>query len=120
MALGSRPNAPSAGLEPATFGVETRCSFQLSYEGLSGGGGTRTRVLRSIDESSPSAVAGGCRAMKGSDTLFVALAVCVRPCCPVGTGGKRASLVMAPGPQGWGCRAELTSWDQAASTRSSR
>ena len=26
--------APSAGLEPATHGLEDRCSIQLNYEGL--------------------------------------------------------------------------------------
>ncbi len=26
--------APSAGLEPATVGLEVRCSVQLSYEGM--------------------------------------------------------------------------------------
>lgn len=33
---------PSAGLEPATYGLEDRCSFQLSYEGKSLGSEIRT------------------------------------------------------------------------------
>ena len=32
--LGYTPVAPSAELESATYGLEVRCSIQLSYEGI--------------------------------------------------------------------------------------
>ncbi len=45
---------------------------------------------------------GDCRAMAGSDTLPVAVAVCACPRRPVGTGGGRALQMMAPAPAGRG------------------
>lgn len=45
---------------------------------------------------------GNCRAVAGSDTLPVAVAVCACPHRPVGTGGGRALQMMAPAPAGLG------------------